>query len=175
MRWLLRVLLDGSLLPNNGGRPGVPLRAQFAGDALKIKFCNAVQDGCSSLLKLFKVVHTSGLWLDLQAASTVADCVDLFCSVYGFLAGTCHRDFQTSRFHMEPSLHTLKHISIRIRETMATGAVRVLNPASALCENSEDFVGRIVRLARRVAARACGQRTLQRYLIKLHMEWQAVP
>ena len=42
----------------------------------------------------------------------------------------------------------------------------VVSAAAWLCESNEDFIGRLSRTSRRVAARTAGQRTTQRYLFK---------
>ena len=47
----------------------------------------------------------------------------------------------------------------------------VCSPANWLCEQSEDYTGRVAQVSRKVAARACSKSTMQRYLIRLHVEW----
>ncbi|CAE7875397.1 unnamed protein product [Symbiodinium necroappetens] len=172
LRWLLKLVTTGPVLRDASGRTGVSLQAHFAADATKQLVCCALQDGASALLRMFQILYKTDVWLDREAATAVADAIDLFANVYCCLAGIFHREVKQSRFHMEPTLHHFAHVSERMREVLATGANKVLSPACFLCEQSEDFVGRISRLARRCAARTCGQRTLQRYLIKVCLEWE---
>ena len=166
MRWLLKLLRGGPVRFEEGRRPGISLLVN-AGDRGGVY--NAVHDGCCSVLLLFQLLHKGSLWLERPQAGKIIECVELFCAVYGFLANFFMRE-RKCRFHMEPSLHLFYHIALRLRETLDSGAPVLLNPALFMCEQSEDWVGRISRITRRVHARTCGQRTLQRYLVKMFLE-----
>ena len=166
MRWMLKLLRGGVVQCEQGCRPGISMLAH-AGDRTAVY--NAIHDGCCSLLLLFQVVHKGLLWLERSQAGKIVECIELFCAVYGFLANFFMRE-RKCRFHMEPSLHLFYHIAMRLRETLDSGAEVVINPAAFMCEQSEDWVGRIARISRRVHARTCGHRTLQRYLVKLYLE-----
>ncbi|CAE7729124.1 unnamed protein product [Symbiodinium sp. CCMP2592] len=83
----------------------------------------------------------ASIWLRRPVALRLHSAIDLFCSSYKFLSGECFRR-QLNRFHLEPTLHQLKHFSIRIQEQLANEDVQViLNPGMFMCEMSEDFVG----------------------------------
>ena len=91
----------------------------------------------------------------------------------GFLAARLHA-LQQPRFHLEPSLHLLKHIGLRLRTQLEAGATHILNPATFLAEAGEDFIGKVARISRRVSARLTSQRTMQRILVKTCADWRAL-
>ena len=170
LRWLLKVLREGPLLSEEQRRSGVPV-ANGAGDM--VPCIAAMVDGCCSLLQYFTVLHKDKLWLERHRAQQAMQSLDLFVAAYCFLARACLLR-GVPRFHMEPSLHMVKHMSVRLQQSLDMQAPRVLNPACWLCEASEDWVGRIARISRRVHARTVGKRTLQRYLIKMFLEFERV-
>ena len=166
-RWLLRVLRQGPVKPDQTGRSGVT----FLRDADKGHIFRAMEDACCSLLRFFQIIHKSGLWLDRNLAQSAADAVQLFCQSYTFLAREFHK-LGKFLFHLEPALHMYRHVGLRITTILRTGAPAVLSPAAHLTDQSEDFVGVCSRISRRVAARTCGQRTVQRMLIRYHLEFE---
>ena len=127
-------------------------------------------DCALAICVFFSVIHKGGVWLPRQQAEKAMDACNLFCSGYRFLAGEFYK-LQQQRYHLEPSLHQFKHVAVRILVQLQAGANWILSPGAFLCDASEDFVGQTARTSRRVAARTCGQRTLQRFLIKVHLHW----
>ncbi|CAE7526688.1 unnamed protein product, partial [Symbiodinium sp. CCMP2456] len=117
LRWMILLLRQGCCSGGSGGARTSPwLKHPLATDhALVFK---AVHDGCCAILTLFQVAQKQGIWLDRPSAVRLHSSIDLFCSSYRYLAGL----FFTrglNRFHLEPTLHQLKHISIRIQEQLA--------------------------------------------------------
>ena len=167
LRWLLILVRQGALKPDQTGRSGVT----YFRDPDKGPVFKAVEDCCCSLLRYFQVLHKNGLWLNRDQCNAAADAVHLFCAGYCFLAGN-FLERQLCLFHLEPSLHMFKHIGLRLTRCLQTSAPVVLSPAAFLCDMSEDFVGICARISRRVAARTCGQRTLQRMLIRAYLEFE---
>ncbi|CAE7195800.1 unnamed protein product [Symbiodinium necroappetens] len=169
LRWMIMLLRHGCW---SGGARRSPW-LQHPREADHGPVFKAVHDGCCAILTLFQVAQKQGIWLHRNWAVRLHSSIDLFCSSYKYLAGL----FFTrglNRFHLEPTLHQLKHFSIRIQEQLANEDVEVIqNPGMYICEMSEDFVGHVSRVSRRVAARSCGLRTLQRHLIRVHMFWAA--
>ena len=126
---------------------------------------------CPVEIIIFSVLHRERLWLNRARAQEVVACVNLFSSVYVYLAGHFVSE-KLCRFHMEPSHHAFMHLGVRVQQSLDANAPIVLSPACWLCENSEDWVGRISRITRRVHARTCAKRTIQRYLIKMFLEFE---
>ena len=172
LRWLLRVLQGGAIIfagDSPGNRSGRPL-AQHPGFEDKAPVLGAMQDGCVALLSFFQTIHRGNLFLQRQEAASAAGACNLFCNAYVFLARHFF-DAGRCRFHLEPSLHMFRHVGHGLELLLSRQAPVCLSPAAFLCEQGEDFIGRISRITRRVSARLTGQRTLQRYCIKLHLEW----
>ena len=169
IRWLLRVMQLGPV--NFAAQPPARVGRLEGWDAEKSGVFRAVNDGCVALIRYFQLVHKCGLFLTAEEGASVAAAVSLFCSVYTHLA---HKflGWRLCRFHLEPSLHTCKHMGLHLELAISNGATVLINPAAWLCEQSEDWVGRIARITRRVSARLTGQRTLQRYLVKMYLELQ---
>ena len=169
LRWLVRVIRYGVSQNVGSPRPGRSLVDEAPAD--RQSSLSAILDAACGMVHFFQILHKCGAWLQPDVADKLCNDVDIFCSAYSYLAsrsvasGVC-------RFHLEPSLHVYRHMSVRMRGLLEKGAERILSPGCFLCEASEDFVGHIARLSRRCAARATCQRTLQRYLIKAHFDWQ---
>ena len=69
-------------------------------------------------------------------------------------------------FAMRPKAHSLHHLLFDIKRQLdQPDATYILSPACWLCENNEDWIGRVSRLSRRVSGRTTSLRTTQRYLI----------
>ena len=166
LRWLVKLLREGPVRADGSGRPNVSLMRGEHGAA-----CQAMHDSACAILQFFAIVHKEKLWLSRLKGMQLVECVNLFVAGYCYLAGYCHR-LSLCRFHMEPALHMFKHVATRAQETLSAGAPVLMNPAAHLCEQGEDFIGRISGITRRVHARTCGKRTAQRYLIKLHLEME---
>ena len=168
LRWLLQLLRGGPVQDGDLGRPG---RSVLDSGDDRAPALLAMHDCSCAILQFFSIAHKGGLWLSRDDGIKVANCLALFVAGYSFLANYFVTRRQC-RYHMEPSQHLLKHVKMRLQEPLDAGAPVIMNPAAWLCEQSEDWIGRISRITRRVHARTCGQRTLQRYLVKLHLEWE---
>ena len=165
LRWLLKLVFGGAVMPDGSGRSG----ETFLDDATHGRVFHAVADCSRALLHFFHIIHHGGVWLDPTKALDAANSINLFCSAYNFLAREFYRRGQCV-FHLEPSIHMLKHVPLRLEAAVSRGAPVVLSPAIFLCELSEDFVGRTARISRRVNGRTVSERTVQRMLIKYHHE-----
>lgn len=170
IRWLRHLVLHGPVV-DDWSRAGVNLmlnppqvdQAPFYGEILK---------ACNSSLAFFHVMHTAGLWLDICLAKDMsANCLQ-FCETYNSLALMCHNK-GLARFHLEPSLHTFRHFSHDLDEVLGSGATKILSPSSQTCEMDEDFVGKICRGSRHVHAGVMCKRTIDRYLLRCHAEFQS--
>ncbi|CAE7722333.1 unnamed protein product [Symbiodinium sp. CCMP2456] len=81
-RWLLRLLRQGPVKPDETGRSGVT----FLSDPEKGHIFRAMEDACCSLLRFFQIIHKNGLWLNRSLGQSAAVSVELFCLSYTFLA-----------------------------------------------------------------------------------------
>ena len=170
LRWLVRLLRYGPLGENHP-RPQASMLRTCDDDTRKI--LEPMLDGACALVLFFQIINKGGLWLSRADATRVMQAVDMFVSCYAFLAKQFF-DKGENRFHLEPSLHLFEHMSVRIRTQLQKGSVRILSPATWLCEAGEDYIGKVARVSRRVSARLTSQRTLQRLLIQTHMDWKSL-
>ena len=173
LRWMVRLIRYG--IVTTDARSGTSLLSEPPGPQQLLQFqkdvLQAILDGACSMVRFFQILYHSGAWLDRKAARGVALNVNMFCASYYFLAGRCQQE-RLCRFHLEPSLHMYRHMGLRVQRLLDKGCDRILSPACFLAESSEDFVGQVARLARRTSARSTCSRTIQRYLIKCHFDYQ---
>lgn len=130
-------------------------------------------DAARAPLIFFQLIHRGGVFWNRDDAKKAKAACDVFCSAYSFLAAEFVK-LQLPRYHVEPALHAFKHASIRLKKQLDSGAKFIMTPSVHLCEASEDFIGQVARTARRVSAKTCGRRTLDRFLIKAHLAWSAM-
>ena len=164
VRWLKHLMNNGCVFENDITRPGVPL---FGRGQPHSELMHLVSDACSGVLVFFHLLHSSGLWLDPNTSSRMAQGCFTFCSDYAKLAASTFR-LQLCRFHLEPSLHHFLHFYFELR--FASGPI--LNPAAHSCEADEDFIGKVARLSRCVHPSSVTLRVIQRMLIKYWFEYE---
>ena len=126
---------------------------------------NAMFAGTSGALTFFHVLHSSGIWLEVNESAQMAQGCMRFCKAYVCLATGCH-GLRLCRYHFEPSLHGFFHFYFELRDCTSV----VMNPACQSCEADEDYVGKVARLARCVHAGTTTVRVIDRILIKTHFE-----
>ena len=126
----------------------------------------AMRQTAQAGLTFVGIMHSHGLWLPRCCSELLMDSGLSFLRGYNFLATHC-MDRRVTGFRLRPKLHSLGHIVFDTRVQLARGAQYTLSPAIALCEQNEDFIGRQSRTSRRVAAKTCSIRTIQRYLVKI--------
>ena len=66
-------------------------------------------------------------------------------------------------FCMRSKFHSMAEIVFSMRKCVEANHPWVLNPNCFCCEANEDFIGRISRISRKVSAKLCALRTMQRY------------
>ena len=86
-----------------------------------------------------------------------------FLRRYSALAKTAN-DNQMSLFVLLPKLHILQHLMLKDLAIPSETQQYILNPLCLSVQQSEDFIGRNSRLARRVHPTLCARRCLQRHL-----------
>ena len=167
LKWLVRVLRRGAT-DGSCARPGINLVDMTENP--RNKCLQAILDASCAMVHFFQLLNHNGLWLDRTTAETICADIEMFTAAYSFLASSMMA-MKLCRFHVEPSLHLYRHMAIRLRRLLERGCLRLLSPGAFLCENSEDFIGKVARTSRRCSARQTCNRTLQRYLIQVYFDW----
>ena len=121
-----------------------------------------VKQACEHGLN-FGGIHRHGLFLVPMCRDYLYQCVKGFCHAYSRLASQAF-NHQMTLFGLVPKAHALAHIYFDLerawRDTYA------INPGVFDTSASEDFVGRIGRMSRRVSYRHVIRNTLLSYKIK---------
>ena len=169
IRWLGHLMVHGVAFADSISRTGVsPLH--FPLMDWQRPFYQAVLDGCNAAINFFHLLHREGVWLTREVAETMSTNCKAFCRAYSVLARLCHEK-RLARYHLEPSLHVFRHFSHDIDVCVGRGCHLILNPATCTCEMDEDFVGKICKLLRHVHAMSTNARTIDRYLLRCHVEF----
>jgi hypothetical protein len=125
----------------------------------------AINFGCTSTLKFFKILYDGSLWFDRETARDIYYHGNAMLKAYQWMAKKS-LELDKPLFAMVPKLHGWHHILINIRMQLDNPeCMFVLSPLVWSCAMDEDFVGIISRISRRVSIRTCELRTLQRYLV----------
>ena len=112
------------------------------------------------------IMHSHGLWLPKSCAQVQLEFGTRFLRGYLYLAKLC-MDLRVAGFRLRPKLHYMHHLLHDIRRQLRNPECKyVFSCAALLCESNEDYIGRLARVSRRVAAKTAGLRTTQRYLVK---------
>lgn len=168
MRWLKHLIMNGPVDAYGVSRPGVSLVGQ--GNAFESQVYHQIWKGSRGAVQFFKLLHTEGMWLRPMVAQDVSDSCQAFCESYTVLAKLTFQRGWT-RFRLEPCLHHFAHYAFEIRQQVLLGHPWIYNPAVFLCEADEDFIGKIARGSRTVHMQSMTQRTIDRYLLKLWLEY----
>lgn len=169
IRWLMEVVLNGVFLGEATCRDGVSL-ASFPPFEWQAPYFEAVLAGCDSAISFFHHLHREGIWLQKEVAQLMSRCCKTVCRSYMLLATLCHQK-GLARFHLEPCLHCFRHFGDDLDQAVQQGCSYIFSPSAATCEMDEDFVGKICRLSRSTHASSCNKRTIQRYLLRCHVEF----
>lgn len=174
LRWLKHLMTFGVVDMDLKYRTGLSPVSDFA-KPLQAKICEQVLKACVNGLAFFHHLHTEGLWLDCSLASAMADQCQNFCLAYCELARITFEQSLT-RYRLEPCLHQFMHYSVELRQrpnNLDDSMTSYLpSPSQFLCEADEDFVGKLSRLSRHVHMQTMSQRVIDRYLVKLWLEYQ---
>ena len=128
------------------------------------------------MLRLFKntaeqsfevlgIVYSHGLWLSRTCAKHLYGRLFLLLRGYRALASEALQ-FRFNAWGLKPKGHALAHVAYEIREQLLAKHKWILNPLIWGCEQNEDTVGRVSRLARKVSTRTITKRVLDRYNLK---------
>ena len=87
---------------------------------------------------------------------------------------TLARDCSRPLWVFKPKLHYYHHLVVEA-STFLLKEMVFLNPLAYSCAMAEDFIGKASLISRRVSARTCERRTLQRYLVATMQAWKKDP
>ena len=121
---------------------------------------------CHAAKQVFVVMNEHRLWQTHFCAMMQHATMQRFVTGYMKLAECCLNE-RFNGFAVKPKLHLFKHQVLDLHESLLQGAEVIMNWNVFNCEPSEDVVGRISRLSRRVDSRRVGERVLQCYLVKV--------
>ena len=132
-----------------------------------LKVLKAMYQTIQAGLSYIGVMHSHGVWLPRCCAKFQLETGFRFLRGYLFLADHCMQN-HVAGYRLRPKLHYLHHLLHDSQRQLENPAVGFIFSSSALlCETNEDFIGRLARVSRRVAAKTAGMRTTQRYLVKV--------
>ena len=126
----------------------------------------AMQQTIRGALDYIGIMHSHPLWLSRSCAQVQVHAGFTFLRGYLWLANCCMEQ-GVSGYRLRPKLHSFCHLLKETQDQLLRGSEYVLSSAAFLCEANEDFIGRVSRTSRRVAARTACYRTTQRYLAKM--------
>ena len=131
-------------------------------DSLQLQAMLQLLDGG---LTYVGIMHSHGLWLPRPCAQLQLEAGSKFYRGYLYMANLCIQ-MKVAGFRLRPKIHYFHHLLYDVQLQLRTDTRFILSSVAFLCEQNEDFIGRISRVSRRVAARSAGLRTTQRYLVK---------
>ena len=115
------------------------------------------------------ILHAHHLWLPRGCCALAYTSGMTLLRGYLWL-GQLAMDEDLCLFALRSKTHSLHHTLHKMKCMLDNPRVAyILSPAAYLCENNEDWVGKISRLSRRVSGRTTSLRTIQRYLIKMQI------
>ena len=131
----------------------------FSGDEF-LKLCaEAVAAINTSLTGLYE----SDVFMEAARAKELGEHGLKFLRRYGSLAAKANRNRQTL-VSILPKMHSLHHIFLQDLVLAAGSSAWVLNPLCFSVQVSEDMIGKLSRLSRRVHPSKCAERCIQRHL-----------
>ena len=126
----------------------------------------AIHQATRGALDYIGVMHSHPLWLRRACAQVQVHAGYTFVRGYMWLA-TNSMEQGMAGYRLRPKLHYMCHLLKETQDQLLRGSEHILSSAAFLCETNEDFIGRVSRTSRRVAARTACYRTTQRYLTKM--------
>ena len=137
-------------------------------DPVHIPTLRLIKATCHAAKEVFVVMNKHRLWHVHSCAMVQHASMQRFVTGYMKLASDCLQD-DFNGYAVKPKLHLFKHQVLDLHESLSKGDEVIMNWNVFHCEQSEDLVGRISRLSRRMDSRRVGERVLQCYLVKCHI------
>lgn len=117
---------------------------------------------CKSMGALMGVLFGAGYFVQGQQSADAVSAATSFIESYRLLVLSAHRE-NLCLFALKPKTHMFHHLVMEIQD-QHTRQGMFESPLSQSTFQSEDFVGRVSRLSRRVAPMQVARKTLYRYL-----------
>ena len=131
-----------------------------------------IVDGSNAASQFTHVLFYGSFWLSEGDAWRAISFGHSFLQRYSKLVAACHIA-SLCLFKLKPKIYTLWQIVRTIYQQFLTGTDCVINPVIESTFMSEDFVGHVSRLSRRVNPRRQGERVYKRYLVALREKLDA--
>ena len=133
-----------------------------------LQLLSAMQQATQGFLDYIGVMHSHGLWLPRCCAKVLLRAGFRLLRGYCYLADYSVKHKLIGGYNLRPKLHYFHHSLIDTQKRLQDNSTKwFLNHVAWNCEANEDYIGRQARISRRVDARTCSLRTLQRYLVKV--------
>ena len=116
-------------------------------------------------LEVLHICYSHGLWLPRVCAQGVYLHMMSFLSGYQSLARIA-LNLGMPAYALKPKWHACHHIAYEIRQCLLTPAPGILNPVCMACDQGEDVVGKVSKLATSVSTRTINARVIQRHFLK---------
>ncbi|CAK9035003.1 unnamed protein product [Durusdinium trenchii] len=116
-------------------------------------------------LDVFKVLYGHALWMSRTCSKHLYARLFLLLRGYKLLAAEALA-MNMAGWALKPKMHALAHLAHEVRHQLQKGNALILNPLCWGCEQNEDTMGHVSRLARKVSVRTITQRVLCRYFLK---------
>ena len=115
---------------------------------------------------LFHTLHNASFWLSPEEAQRVIQSGQAFCRFYSNLS-LASLGRKLCLFKIKPKMHMLCHLIHGCMQQYFADERGVINFLAFSTFQSEDFVGHISRISRRVSAKTHGVKIYHRYLVRI--------
>ncbi len=134
-------------------------------DQSHLPMLRTIRATCNAATAIFKNLNRHKLWLERTCAMELHANMSRFVVGYVRMASMCLND-QYNGFAIKPKLHLFKHELLELHEALERGDEVIYNCLLHGCEPSEDAMGKVCRLSRRLDSRCIGLRVLSCCLLK---------
>ena len=138
----------------------------WAHEPMLAKAAEAVQ----SINRFFSALYASDLYLEPGRAIEIAEDGLRFMRRLAWLAKQATKD-ERALWLLTPKVHIMHHLLLKDMLLPAQHGISPMNVLAWSVQMDEDFVGVSSRLARRVDARTCAKRCIERYLLAAYAQY----
>lgn len=143
------------------------LCAQHAHEFPSDRCLGLIYEGCSAIQHFFHVVFSASYFLTESEGWQVISAGHAFLLSYARAAEQAYKQ-SLCLFALKPVLHLFAHIVLTALQQYKMDPECVVNPVAESTFMSEDLVGRVSRLSRRVSAKKHGLKIMYRYSVAVH-------